>query len=427
LQSISVWSACRFARTGVRALLSPATKLVAVSLILVPAAWAGEYQLGVQDKLRIRVVEWQTIEGTFREWDAVSGEYTVGMSGELSLPLIGDTPAAGKTTAEVAAAISETLEQKFGLSTKPEASVELAEYRPFFISGDVQSPGQYPYVPDLTVVKAVSIGGGTKRSGVQRAERDYINAKGNFDVLAEERLRLLVKRARLQAEVENKADIDPPEEIAANPKLSRIMAEEAAIKSARQNKLKLQLEAIDNLKQLFESEIESLEKKVTTQQRQVELAKKELEDIGSLADKGLVVNTRILGTERTIAEMEGKLLDYETAILRAKQSISEAEQNAIDLKNSVDADIATERQQVEAALMEATLKMHMHRGLMAEALTWAPAAAAGGDPTAETFVIMRPIDGRMTEIEASEHTPLLPGDVIKVKVKVLAGPESAGQ
>jgi protein involved in polysaccharide export with SLBB domain len=180
LQSISVSSACRFARNGVRALLSTATKLVAVSLVLVPAAWAGEYQLGVQDKLRIRVVEWQTIEGTFREWDAVSGEYTVGMSGELSLPLIGDTPAAGKTTAEVAAAISETLEQKFGLSTKPEASVELAEYRPFFISGDVQSPGQYPYVPDLTVVKAVSIGGGTKRSGVQRAERDYINAKGNF-------------------------------------------------------------------------------------------------------------------------------------------------------------------------------------------------------------------------------------------------------
>jgi polysaccharide biosynthesis/export protein ExoF len=110
LQSISVWSACRFARNGVRALLSTATKLVAVSLVLVPAAWAGEYQLGVQDKLRIRVVEWQTIEGTFREWDAVSGEYTVGASGSLSLPLVGDTPASGKTTAEIAAAIGETLQ-----------------------------------------------------------------------------------------------------------------------------------------------------------------------------------------------------------------------------------------------------------------------------------------------------------------------------
>lgn len=395
-------------------------------LSIAPASAADGYLLGVQDKLRIRVVEWQTIEGTFKEWEAVSGEYTIGVSGELSLPLMGETPAAGKTTADVAAAISDTLQKKFGLSTKPEASVELAVYRPFFISGDVQSPGQYPFLPDLTIVKAVSIGGGVKRSGVQRAERDYISAKGNFDVLAEERLRLLVKRARLEAEANNK-EFRPPAEIAANPKLPQITAEEEAIKSARQNKLKLQLEAIENLKHLLESEIDSLRKKVTTQQRQIDLARKELEDIGSLADKGLVVNTRILGTERTIAEMEGKLLDYETAILRARQHISEAEQNAINLKNSVESDIAVERQQVEAALTEAILKLDMHRGLMAEALTWAPAAAAGESPLAETFSILRSVDGRMTEIEASEHTPVLPGDVVKVKVRLLAGPENAGQ
>ena len=407
----------RFAAAGLAALL-----------LIPPAATAAEQsRLDVQDRLRIRVVEWQTIEGTFREWDALSGEYTVGASGELSLPLIGETPASGKTTAEVAAAISETLQQKFGLSSRPETSVELAVYRPFFIAGDVQTPGQYPYLPDLTVVKAVSIAGGVKRSGVQRAERDYITAKGNFDVFAEERLRLMVKRARLEAEARGADKIEPPEDVAANPKLPAILAEEAAIKSARQRKLTLQLEAIDNLKQLLENEIESLTKKISTQQRQIELAQKELKDVGSLADKGLVVNQRILGTERIIAEMEGKLLDYETSILRAKQDISEAEQNAIDLKNTVESDIATELQQVEAGLMEATLKMDMHRGLMAEALTWAPAAAASINPTAETFVIVRSVDGKTNEIEASENTPVLPGDVLKVKVTMPAGPESAGQ
>jgi polysaccharide biosynthesis/export protein ExoF len=419
----------RLSRPLVRRGGSPLFLLAGLLVLwLVPTpTLAGEYRLGVQDKLRIRVVEWQTIEGTFREWDAVSGEYSVGSSGALSLPLIGETLAAGKTTAEIAAEISETLHQKFGLSSKPEASVELAEYRPFFISGDVQTPGQYPYVPDLTVVKAVSIGGGVKRSGVQRAERDFINAKGNFDVFAEERIRLLVKRARLQAEAEGNAEIVPPQELAANPKLPGILAEEEAIKSARQKKLRLQLEAIDNLKRLLESEIESLTKKVATQQRQVELARKELEDVGSLADKGLVVNTRILGTERTIAEMESKLLDYETAILRAKQDVSAATQNAIDLKNSVDADVATERQQVEAALVEATLKMDMHRGLMAEALTWAPAASIALDPAPETFVILRSTGDGTDEIEASETTPVLPGDVVKVKVTVLPDPESSSQ
>jgi polysaccharide biosynthesis/export protein ExoF len=410
---------------GVRQLLFLAGLLV---FWLVPnSTIAEEYRLGVQDKLRIRVVEWQTVEGTFREWDAISGEYAVGASGDLSLPLIGETPAAGKTTAEIASAISETLHQKFGLVSKPEASVELAEYRPFFISGDVQTPGQYPYIPDLTVVKAVSIAGGVKRGGVQRAERDFINAKGNFDVFAEERVRLLVKRARLQAESEGNTEIELPQELAANPKLGGIVAEEEAIMSARQKKLRLQLEAIDNLKRLLESEIESLTKKVATQERQVELARKELEDVGSLADKGLVVNARILGTERTIAEMESKLLDHETAILRAKQDVSAATQNAIDLKNSVDADVATERQQVEAALIEATLKMDMHRGLMAEALTWAPAASVALDPASETFVILRPTGDGTDEIEADENTTVLPGDVVKVKVKLLPEPESSSQ
>jgi exopolysaccharide production protein ExoF len=415
------------ARSAAR-LLRLLAGLVALSLAAASAHAADEYRLGTLDKLKIRVVEWQTIEGTFREWEALSGEYVVGASGKLSLPLIGEMEAAGRTTAEIAATISEALQQKYGLSTKPEAAVELAEYRPFFISGDVQTPGQYPYLPDLTVIKAVSIAGGVKRSGVMRAERDYINAKGSFDVVAEERLRLAVKRARLQAEAESKTEIATPEAVAANPKLPQIMAEEEAIMEARRKKLTLQLEAIDNLKQLLESEIESLTKKVGTQQRQIELAKKELEDVGSLADKGLVVNQRLLGTERIIAEMEGKQLDYETAILRAKQDISEAEQNAIDLRNTAEADIATERQQVEAALIEATLKMDMNRGLMTEALAWAPSAAAAANPASETFTIMREADGSMEEIEADETTPVLPGDVVKVSVKALPeAQESAGQ
>ena len=146
----------------------------------VGAAAADEYFLDAQDKLKIRVSEWQTIEGTFRDWSAVTGDYTVGPTGTLSLPFIGETQAAGKTTAEIAATIGTSLQQKFGLSDKPEASVELAEYRPFFIAGEVQSPGQYPYAPGLTVLKAVSIAGGFRRGAdlSQRFERDIITREG---------------------------------------------------------------------------------------------------------------------------------------------------------------------------------------------------------------------------------------------------------
>jgi polysaccharide biosynthesis/export protein ExoF len=409
----------RQCRGGIAAILSMVLSGLLLSLSA-GAAKADEYFLDAQDKLKIRVSEWQTIEGTFRDWSAVTGDYTVGPTGTLSLPFIGETQAAGKTTAEIAATIGTSLQQKFGLSDKPEASVELAEFRPFFIAGEVQSPGQYPYAPGLTVLKAVSIAGGVRR-GVefQRLERDIITARGSLEVLTDERMRLLVKKARIDAQLVNKTKFDVPSEVASAPNLPAVVADEMAIMTSEQKRLSLRLEALRDLKNLLEREIDSLEKKGATQKRQVDLAKQELEGIGALAGKGLVVSTRVLGAERTIADMEGQILDLETAILRAKQDISKATQDAVDLENTANSDLASERQTVEAALQEATLKVRMQNGLISEAMTLGPALAPG-DEESISYALVRNKGGKTSEIEAGEATLVLPGDVIKVKRTGLA-------
>jgi exopolysaccharide production protein ExoF len=394
-----------------------------VALFLLPlSAKAAEYQLGVMDKLRIRVVEWQTAEGTFRDWAAISGDYTVGPSGKLSLPFIGETPAAGKTTAEIAETIGDRLQQKFGLLDRPDASVELAEYRPIFIAGDAQTPGQYPYGPDLTVLKAVSLAGGLRRAseGNQGVERNFINADGNHQVYVDERNRLYAKRARLLAEIQGKEQIETPKELQDVKDAAALMAEETLIKQAREKRMRLQLTAIEDLKNLLQNEIVSLEKKSSTQTRQVQLARDELKGIGNLADRGLVVNSRVLTIEQKIADMESKILDMDTAALRAKQDINKAVQDATNLGNDRDAELAVQRQQVEADIAGLTLKIEMYRGLMAEALSKAPEvaarrAAANMSPVA-TFTIVRGQEGKTTEIKADENTPVLPGDVIKVTV-----------
>jgi exopolysaccharide production protein ExoF len=385
-------------------------------------AQAAEYQLGVMDKLRIRVVEWQTAEGTFRDWAAVSGDYTIGPSGNLSLPFVGEMPAAGKTTAEIAETIGDQLQQKFGLLDRPDASVELAEYRPIFIAGDAQTPGQYPYGPDLTVLKAVSLAGGLRRTAdaYQGVERNFINAEGNYEVYAAELNRLYARRARLLAEVQGKQQIEMPKELEGVKDAQVLIADEAAIKQAREKRMRLQLTAIEDLKSLLQNEIVSLEKKSASQTRQVELARKELKGIGNLADRGLVVNSRVLTIEQKIADLEGKILDLDTAALRAKQDINKAVQDATNLGNDRDAELAVQRQQVEADIAGLTLKIEMYRSLMAEALSKAPEAAARSaaaniSPQA-TFTIVRAVDGKATEIGAQENTLVLPGDVIKVTI-----------
>lgn len=396
-------------------------RLVAACLAfsLATPAMAGDYQLGPQDKLNIRIAEWQTVESTFRDWTSINGEYSVGPAGTLSVPFVGELPAAGKTTAEVAAAISQALQRKLALSDKPEASVEMVQFRPFYISGEVQTSGQFPYVPDLTVLKAVSIAGGIRRNADLGSQlgKDLVTAKGNFDIYDDQRVRLIVKRARIDADLAGKTTFEAPKEVEGDPRLSAIVADEMTILTSDQKALKLKLQALDDLTGTLQAEIEALQKKIVNQQKQVELAQQQLDSIGPLAQKGLVANARLLSSQQSVTDLQGKILDYETAILTAKQSISKAAQDAIDAQNTLSSKLAADRQQVEADLNEAALRASMQKGLMAQASDPATTAAitSGEEPTL-IYSLVRVADGKTSEIQAKEDTPVLPGDVIKVKL-----------
>lgn len=379
------------------------------------------YQLDTMDHLRVRVAEWQSAEGAMRDWSMVGGDYVVGPSGTVSMPFVGELPVRGKTTAEVATAIGDQLQQKLGLPDRPEAAVEVAEFRPIFLAGDVQTPGRYPYAPDLTVLKALSLAGGLRRAtdGGQGGPRDFITAQGNYDVLVAQRNGLLARRSRLVAEASEAGEIAFPEELKKSAAGQKLIADETTLMQAREKRLRLQLKGFDDLKKLLAAEVESLSQKIATQNRQLELSKTELKGIGDLAQKGLVVNQRILTIEQTNAELQGKILDMETASLRAKQDIAKAMQDATSLQNDRDTEIAQDRQQTEADLDAINLKMGMYSGLMTEALGRAPEAAgsaASGSEPAIHFVIVRARDGKATEAEAKEDTVVLPGDVVKVEV-----------
>ena len=90
--------------------------------------------------------------------DGISSTYIVDAGGNVSLPLIGSVPARGITTQQLSQRIAERLKQ--GYVREPHVTVEVESYRPFFILGEVTTPGQYPYVADMTVEKAIAIAGG---------------------------------------------------------------------------------------------------------------------------------------------------------------------------------------------------------------------------------------------------------------------------
>ncbi len=107
-----------------------------------------EYILGPGDKVRITV---------FEEED-LTGEFEVTTSGMISFPLIGQVRASGGTLTQLETVIAQLLLD--GYLKSPRVNAEVLNYRPFFIEGEVQAPGQYPYVSAMTIREAVAIAGG---------------------------------------------------------------------------------------------------------------------------------------------------------------------------------------------------------------------------------------------------------------------------
>jgi polysaccharide export outer membrane protein len=117
-----------------------------------------EYKLGTGDKIRVI---------TFGEKD-LSGEFELDGKGVFSLPLVGQIGARGLTLRELETKIADKL--RGGYLRNPRVSVEVMNYRPFYIQGEVKNSGEYPYKNGLTVQSAVAMAGGY----TYRARTSYV-------------------------------------------------------------------------------------------------------------------------------------------------------------------------------------------------------------------------------------------------------------
>jgi polysaccharide biosynthesis/export protein len=124
----------------------------------VPVAYDSAYRLDAGDKLRVVVYGQEGLTNT----------YAIDAGGSITMPLIGSVAARGRTPAGLAAEITAKLRN--GYIREPSVAVEIESYRPFFILGEVLAPGQYPYVPNMSVESAVAIAGGFS----PRARRDSV-------------------------------------------------------------------------------------------------------------------------------------------------------------------------------------------------------------------------------------------------------------
>ena len=135
-----------------------------LSLLLWSASWSAAavaddsiYRLGNGDKIRVTVFGEEDLSGTF----VVDGK------GMVAMPLIGEVALGGLALREAERLVVEKLLD--GFLKQPQVGIEVLNFRPFYILGEVKQPGSYPYVDGMTVLNAVALAGGfTYRANKER-------------------------------------------------------------------------------------------------------------------------------------------------------------------------------------------------------------------------------------------------------------------
>lgn len=390
-------------------------------------AAAETYRLGPGDHVEVKVSDFRASTGEAYQWTAFTGaspsDFIVAPDGRLSLPVVGELDAAGKTTADLEQAIADKLQSKAGLTTKPDASVQVVKFRPFYVVGIVDKPGEYDYRPGLTVLQAVGIAGGLERTSTDALLgfiKDALSSRGDLRVLAADLVSLRAQQARIDAEVADKDAVAFPDDLRGksdDPDVARAMREEQILFDAQRNGLAAQIATIEKNKDFLRNEIVSLGQKGDTISAQLVAMRKELDLITGLVTKGLSAAPRQLELQQNVAQIQGNQLDVQVAIVRANEDIAKSDRDIEELKTKSRNDLLTEAAEVRVKIAETLEKIQTSQALVRQAEVRAPMETMSnvegyGKPI--YTLSRRNAKGEAEDASVQESDLVQPGDVVRV-------------
>jgi exopolysaccharide production protein ExoF len=398
------------------------------------AAADAAYRLGPQDKIRVKVTEWRPNTGDVYEWSALSGDFIISATGTASIPIIGSVQAGGLTTSELGQRLSEQLKKVAGLVSSPSAAIDIIQYRPFYVDGIVERPGEYAFRPGMSVIQAISIAGGIYRpeSTLARMQRETIIAQGDIRFNETQRFALLLRRDRLLSEARDAEKVTFSDEVLKYPDTQvarQGMDEEQALFASRRTTIRTQLDQFEQSKSLLQDELKTLASKSVTQQRQYDLVRKELDNINSLIDKKLAVQPRQLSVEQNLAQIESQNLDLILATQRAKQEISRIDRLKTEQLNQRQTEISKELRETQVTLRQATDRIRSLQLLTQEFALGGlqDDSEQSGDTSRLRFTILRPGPDGLESMPAEQNDAVQAGDIVKVERRPLRALGAAPQ
>lgn len=405
--------------------LSPSARIALLACIfaITPAAAQEGYQVQPGDVVEFSVVAIPNLHRLMR----------VSPDGEINVPLIGRIPAANHSLSEIEAAIREALPDaiyrqrvegdELLIVVRPEeVSLEIAEFRPIYVMGDVVKPGEQTYRPELTVRRALAVAGGVLDptpviSGTQAVQ--LLDLRADYHASLGEYILAAADISRLRAELAGST------EIASDTEWFQALSPDtvAQIRQVAQEQLSARIAFNEGEKAYLQSAIRQNGQRVAVlreQQRQ--------EQEGVDADTAEFLRIQGLASQQSVqvarvTEARRQLLLSSTRSLSTKVELAAVEIRQADLIRELERFDEQRRMAALGELQEATLKARSLRdGLeaAAEGLTMVagliPDTASAASPSLSIMIYRKAGDGEKG-FEADLDTAIQPGDVIELSLR----------
>jgi protein involved in polysaccharide export with SLBB domain len=378
---------------------------------------AEQYRLSGGETLELRAGAWDARNKTFANWDGVAGSYKMAPDGNIHVPIAGAVEVVGKTLDEVADTIASRMQRIVGLTELPAVSVEVSRYAPVFVGGAVTAPGQFDFIPGMTVEKALAIAGGYYRlpneEGTQQTSLTRIT--GEINQLRGSASKLLQQETRLEQEVQLFSAETLPDAVesqSSDPVQSKIL-------SANIKVIKAELQSLKDLRVLLNEKISQLSEEIVLRDNQIELARKDLASMEHLKDKGLAVTTRVSSANTALNDLEAKRLQLEVARLDAQQRLNLASRDAATLFDRTRGEKLSELTEVKSKRFEVESRLELARKVYAETLS-----ANSVDTTAQdsivtpSYRISRLENGEMQSLDVDLNAFMRPGDSLTINLTI---------
>jgi len=349
----------------------------------------------------------------------LSGERVVQDDGNISLPFLQQVSVAGKSYADLEAAIAKRFEQVFRRSAF--VTVLSVEHSPIFIVGPVRNPGSYKYSSGMTVLHGIALAGGMDQ--MQRSEVwqvvEATREETRVDQVRVVLARAMARHAVLCGERDGVSAVTPGQlnRLVGATKAAALVADEGELRrfvltarGARESTLRSAVESARSELQLANDRIAPIE-------ANIRLRSDRLKALTSLSSNGIASKAQLVEVENSLFDIQARKQELISGVAAAKRRLELVEEEmarfGLENQTQLKLDIASAEKDISDNLsailhseqaLKAMSASHRHQGL-------------GSTRNALTFEILRKSEQGTKTIRAEETSELEPGDLVNVKAE----------